>query len=218
MGPRLDNLAGSIAKDGLARATDGLVSPSLVAAATRPSPSDGSPRDGVLTEHHEAAAPPLSPTAGLATAHPQAAAGPASRAVALPSSVALAAACPAASENVSFVECYLCKRIYPQDSCVDPDRLRAKTGNRTPRFKCKTCNCFAKALSTTLAGHVGLREQWEEKTAEQRAAWLGEQRLALQAFGGASVVKELTQFFPFPRRRPRPRRRRSRSGSRGTGW
>ena len=59
VGPRLDNLAGSIAKDGVARATDGLVSPSLVAAVARPSPSDGSPRDGVLTEHNEAAPPPL---------------------------------------------------------------------------------------------------------------------------------------------------------------
>ena len=123
---------------------------------------------------------------------------------------------PAAAEQIQFVECCLCKRLLPKDTCIDTDR--ARVGNRKPRFKCKTCNNFAKSLSTTLAGHVGLREQWGEKTAEQRAAWIDEQRLALQSFGTSVVVKELTQFFPSPRRRPRPQRTRSSSGSRGTGW
>ena len=113
----------------------------------------------------------------------------------MPSGVALAAACPAASEKIAFVECYLCKRYFPRGNCVEPDRNRVAGTNRTPRFKCKTCNSFAKCLSTTLAGHVGLREQWEEKTPEQRAAWIDEQRLALQSFGSKVVVKELNQFL-----------------------
>ena len=62
---------------------------------------------------------------------------------------------PAAAEQIQFVECCLCKRLLPKDTCIDTDR--ARVGNRTPRFKCKTCNNFATSLSTTLAGHVELR-------------------------------------------------------------
>ena len=111
----------------------------------------------------------------------------------MPGGAALAAVVPAptAAEQIAFVECCLCKRLLPKDTCIDTDR--AGVGNRKPRFKCKTCNSFAKSLSTTLAGHVELREQWGEKTAEQRAAWIDEQRLALQSFGTSVVVKELTQ-------------------------
>ena len=139
----------------------------------------------------------------------------------MPGGAVLAAVDPAAEQRLAateFVECSLCKRLYPKGSCVDPDRKRVAGVNRKPRFKCKTCNSFAKTLSTTLAGHVGLRDQWEEKTAEEHAAWIDEQRLALQSFGHNVVVKELTQLFPSPRRWPRPQRRRSSSGSRGTGW
>jgi hypothetical protein len=50
-------------------------------------------------------------------------------------------------------------------------------------------------LSKTLAGHVGLREQWDQKTPDERATWIKEQRLALQCLGSNAVVKELTQFF-----------------------
>ena len=102
-----------------------------------------------------------------------------------------------AAEQIAFVECCLCKRLLPKDTCIDTDRIRV--GNRKPRFKCKTCNNFAESLSTALAGHVGLRDQWEEKTAEQRAAWIDEQRLALQPFGTSVVMKELTQLFRNPR-------------------
>ena len=194
LGVKMINLSGPIAKVDLAT-KDSHLSAMFEAAV---SPPDQQAMAGLASASSGAVATPpdRTPTAGLATAHSGAAAGSASQVVALPGGAVLAAVDPAAEQILAataFVECSLCKRLYPKGSCVDPDRNRVAGVNRKPRVKCKTCNSFAKSRSTTLAGHVGLRDQWEEKTPEQRAAWIDEQRLALQSFGQNAVLKELTQ-------------------------
>ena len=170
---------------------------------TPPPPPPPHPTD-VPKTNAEAAPATANAEAGLATVS--------SLALVAPPPPLQAEADPVA--QATLVQCSRCSQWWEMGTCVDPDRSRNASGNRTQRWRCKPCNNFGTTLFNTLAGHVGLREQWDQKTPDERETWIKEQRLALQCLGSNAVVKELTQFSPSPRRRPTPRTRRKRTWSR----